>query len=166
MKLKKWPETISAGDLSAIVGVTTERLRQFATEGIIERVGRGVYRFPEVLTALYRHQRDAAARGHATDNNDRVKVARAREIELRIAQRERELIALADAEGAMRDTFGALRSELEGVAAAATRDRQIKHRIEDLIAGALTRASDRIAEFARSERAAVSVDDKADGARD
>lgn len=56
-----WPPTCSAGELSALLGLSGRRLRELAEEGVISRAA-GRYRTLEAVQAYTTHLREAATR--------------------------------------------------------------------------------------------------------
>ena len=140
MKAEKLPETVSASELAEVWAVTPERVRQLAKSGTIPVGERGRYPCKRTLLAFAVYQRGLAerARSQGSDGN-RAKLARAREIELRIAQREGELIEADAACAAMMTLAGTVRSSLDGLPARFTRDLRERDRlrkeIDDILEG-------------------------------
>lgn len=133
MKSENWPETITAKEFAAMADVTAERLGQLVSEGVFERVERGRYPFPAAVTAYFRHLRDAASRGFAANDSDRVRVARAREIEQRIARNDRDLVPKDEAIAAVDIMAGRFRSLMAGLPAQITRDHTERDRIVRIV---------------------------------
>jgi phage terminase Nu1 subunit (DNA packaging protein) len=76
--------------------------------------------------------------------------AKAREIELRNAEREHRLIEFDEAFTALDDIVGAIVSELSGLPAAATRDLVKRRQLDELVRGIRQRAANRLAAQAES----------------
>jgi hypothetical protein len=136
--------------------LTREMIRRLVAERIIERRADGGFDLDQARQAYIRHLRDRRSeRGAAEAALQR---ARAREIELRTAERARELIEFEEACAALDDIVGGIVSELAGLPAAATRDLTMRRHLVDLVHGIRQRAADRCArqvESIRSTGAAI-----------
>jgi hypothetical protein len=82
-----------------------------------------------------------------------VQAARAREIELRTAQRAGLLIETDEAFAILDDVFGMLRSDLGGLPATVTRDLEIRREIEKGVNEILNRTAKRLSLRAQALRA-------------
>lgn len=138
------PEFVGPGLLAKCLDVTATRVRQLAGEGIIPRSERGRYPFADCLVGFARYQRRLAAEPKTSDAADRVRDLRAREIELRTAEKEGKLCASAEAVAAVDEVIGVLRSELTGLPSRFTRDLGERQRLESEIDGILARAAGRL----------------------
>ena len=92
--------------------------------------------------------KDDERRSAKSAADSRVRDARALEIELRIAERSRELIPVEDALNDMAELAGMVRSELAGLPARLTRIVAERQKVETEIDGVLSRLSQRAAEKA------------------
>lgn len=121
-----WPPTCSAGELSALLGLSGRRLRELAEEGVIPRTA-GRYCTIEAVQAYAAHLREAATRrqqpapellAQAIDGRaQRARLAKlqADRVELEL---ERERGQLVDADGIARHYVGLVttaRNRLRGV---------------------------------------------------
>lgn len=125
----------------AIIMVSVERVRQLSRDGWIRKTGKG-YHLLDVVQGYIRFRDDADRRANKTAAASRVSDARAREIELRNAQREGRLIEIDDALDAVDKLVGTMRVELAGLPARVTRDLQLRRTIETAINDILQRISD------------------------
>lgn len=139
-----------------IVKLTPHRVLQLVRDGWIKKTDqRGKYVWIDVVHGYIEFLRDEGRRASKSAADSRVRDARAAEIELRVAERTKELILFADAMATVHAIYGPLRSEMSGIAARVTRDLALRRKIETEIDGALERASDRISEASAALRAGV-----------
>ena len=119
-----------AGRLLMISG---ERVRQLSKEGWIAKAGHNKFHLVDVVQGYLRFRNDADRRSTKTAADSRVRDARAREIELKNAQREGRLIEVDDAIEVVDKIVGVMLTGLSGLAARATRDLQVRRDIERAI---------------------------------
>lgn len=79
--------------------------------------------------------------------------ARTREIELRIAQRERTLVSVTEVQDCFDTVWGALRSEVDGLPARMRRNKALREEIQKILDGVLDRSAGRIRDAMRALRA-------------
>lgn len=129
---------ISAEQAAQLVELSTERLRQLVKEGFIPPPPkRGFYTLVGVVRGCLNFYRDTERRATKVAAESKVRDARAREIELRIAEREGRVIDLEDTQDVFMHMTGLLRSTLSGIPAAYTRDLAERRRLEALITHAI-----------------------------
>lgn len=132
-----------------------ERIRQLNKSGYIPIPKRGFTTIVGSVQGYIRFLKDEDRKATQTGAAERARDARAREIEQKIAERDRKLIPLEDAELAMDLLVGAVAKELDGQAARITRDMALRRLIEADVHGAKNRIADALAEgkgFARTGR--------------
>lgn len=138
---------ISMEQAARLLMLGAERVRQLIKDGWVERGPRGQVLLVSAVQGYIRFRDDADRRAQRSAADSRVRDARAREIELRISVKEGSTIPLTDAMAALDIIVGGIRSEFEGLAASVTRDREMRHRIEDRVNGALARSAQRLEQF-------------------
>jgi uncharacterized coiled-coil protein SlyX len=133
-------------DLAArLIMKSPERIRQLSRDGWIPRQGTAKeprYALVDVVQGYIRFRDDAERRATKGAAATRVSDARAREIELRNAQREGRLIELDEAIAAVEALTGMMRAQLSGLPARCTRDLQLRRTIETAINDILDRLAD------------------------
>jgi hypothetical protein len=117
--------------------LTGEMIRRLVAERIIDRRPDGSFDLDQARHAYIRHLRDRRSKRGAAESA--LQRARAREIELRTAERAHELIEFDEAAAVLDDII----SDLVGLPAAATRDLTMRRHLDDLIRGIRQRAADR-----------------------
>lgn len=145
---------ITSGEAATMLLMTVSWLNQMQNLGQLPR-GRikGVVDRDAVAQAYVRFLKgERKAKTHVAAEN-RVREARAREIEIRNAERDHRLIELTEAMAVTDEIVGMLRSEIIGLPARVTRDRQLRARLDAEILDTLNRASTRLAERGRVLRA-------------
>jgi DNA-binding transcriptional MerR regulator len=140
---------IPIGQAARLLMISEERIRQLQKHGYIPKADRrGVVQLVGAVQGYLRYLKDDERRSAKSAADSRVRDARALEIELRIAERSRDLIPLEDALADMAEFAAAIRSELAGLPARLTRIMDERHRIETEVDGVLARLSERAAEKA------------------
>ena len=138
------PARISAPQAAILVGLeSAKRITQLTDEGWITRVARGAYATRSVIAgyiAVLKGERRESTRSAA---ENRVRDARAREIEIRVAEREGELVEIAEAEAVVDEIATLLKSEMDGLGARITRDPDLKRKIDEAVNDVFERASAR-----------------------
>jgi uncharacterized coiled-coil protein SlyX len=135
-------QLITSGLAARLLMVSPERVRQLSKEGWIEKQGRDQFYLVDVVQGYIRFRNDSERRATKSAAANRVSDARAREVELRIAERERRLVELSEMIALADKLVGMFRAELSGLPARVTRDLQIRRTIETAINDILDRIAD------------------------
>jgi hypothetical protein len=138
---------------AVLLELTVQRVRQIATEGFIKIHRRGHTTISSAVRGYIRFLKDSHSKQTQAGAAERARDARAREIEQKIAERDRRLIPIEDAELAMDLLVGAVAREFDGQAARITRDMALRRVIEADVHGAKNRIAAALAEgkgFART----------------
>jgi hypothetical protein len=142
---------IPIGQAARLLMISEERIRQLVRQGHVPRSDkRGYVQLVGAVQGYLRYLKDDERRSARSAADSRVRDARALEIELRIAERSRDLIPIEDALTAMAELAGMVRSELAGLPARLTRIIDERQRIETEIDGVLSRLAERAAQKAES----------------
>lgn len=147
--------TVALDFFATIYDLHPERVRQLIKEGWIPRGPRARVDMIEGARGMDRYRLDQLARAGNKAQDTRVKDAKAREIEMRIAEKQGSLIDFGEALAICQTLFGALKSELDGLATSVTREREFRHRIEDRINGALNRVVKRLEVWSSTGRLSI-----------
>jgi len=97
---------VTPGELSNILGISTERIRQLRHRGVFDSIegARISYHFVDAVRGYLDFKRDELAEKKARlERTARVTNARAREIELRIAERMAKLMSVEDTKAIIRE---------------------------------------------------------------
>lgn len=130
-----WNRYLESGEMTltdagALIGTSDEWVRRLIAEGVIKRTPNGgVYR-DEVVRGYIGWLRDEQRKATKAAGENRVKDARAREIELRIAQIEGDLIDLSDHDAIVDEMAGLFVASLSSLPARVTRDIPLRRKIE------------------------------------
>lgn len=155
-------DLISTEVAARLLMVGVERVRQLAKAGYITIPKRGHTTIVSAVQGYIRFLKETAQKETKTAAVSRATDARAAEIELRIAERKRELIPIEDAILAMDLLVGLVNREFDGQAARITRDLTLRRQIEADVHGAKTRIADALADGKRAAQTGV-FDDAAGG---
>jgi hypothetical protein len=153
---------ITVAQASKLLMVTPQWLRQLAAKGYIPKAVKGHYPLVGAVQGYIRWLKDEERRTSKVQAESGLKAARQKEIEMRMAERARELIATEDAIAALDTLAGKVRAEFIGLPAQITRDIALRRKIEEHVHGALGR----VAEALRKTAAAVETGGDALGAAD
>jgi phage terminase Nu1 subunit (DNA packaging protein) len=113
-------------------------------DGWVHRTASGKYRLVEVVQGFLNAKAAAAKRNTRSASEDRIRDARATEIELRNAIRARELVETSAATTLVHSMCGAVRTEFGSLPARVTRDLKLPRQIEKEVNEALNRIADRL----------------------
>lgn len=139
-------DLIPLATAAKLIEVTPDRVRQLAREGYVEIPVRGQTTIVSVVRGYIRFLKDAAKKETKSAAASRVTEARAAEIELRIAERNRELIPQEDAILAMDTLVGVVNKELRGLPARFTRDLEVRRNLEAELHGSQERIAKALTE--------------------
>jgi hypothetical protein len=113
-----------------LLGIGPERIRQLSKAGYIKIHKRGMTALVPAVQGYIKYLKDENSKGTKTAAASRATDARAREIELRIAREERQLIPKEDADLALDLVVGEVNKQFTGLAARITRDVSLRRKIE------------------------------------
>jgi hypothetical protein len=158
----RWRASVATtNELASCWGLTTKRVGQLATEAGFKLVKRGYYDRNEADAAYIRFLRDQNKRNSKSETDSRVREARALDIEQRTAERARRLIRIEEAEDALTNVVGIIRTELTGMPARVSRDMATRREIEKAIDESLARVCTRLAAEIAALRTGVATSDAA-----
>lgn len=147
--MKKLPNNASAAAIGGLLGVTDRRIRQIASEAGIAAAAHNSWPVGPVVRAAI------AAAGRERENDAereakaRLMSARARDVELRTAERERQLCPTDDAVNVVLRYVGSVVAKLNSMPAQITRDLQLRQQIEAVIDGFRNEMDAELAELAK-----------------
>lgn len=154
-------DPVSASELAEIFGVTGQSVARLARDGIIPRVGRGRYPLRASLQGYMKHRLDSEVKRTATTGAaDRLREARAAEIQQRIARQDRTLITMDEALWSVDNMSGIFLTEFTQLPARITRDPRERRRIESLCDDARTRICKRLEEIIAATKTGVGIEDE------
>lgn len=121
---------ITVEQAATLLMKSKERVRQLAAQGYIQKVGRDRYPLVSVVQGYLRFRDDVARRQAESPAESSLKVARAGEIEMRMAERRGRLMERAEADFAMDILVKVLREEFCDFAASVSADPTVRARID------------------------------------
>jgi uncharacterized small protein (DUF1192 family) len=142
------PGRITLQTAAKLLMITPRHLQRLAAEGWIDKPARGQYATVSVVQGYIRWLKDQNDRISQAASKNSARDARAREIELRIAEKQGSLISVDEHLAVIDEIIGTIRSEIDGLPARLTRDRDMRRSIEEELDAVLNRASRRLAETA------------------
>jgi hypothetical protein len=133
---------ISAANAAKLLLLSPERIRQLVKAGYIPPpVSHGQYYLVGAVQGYIRFLKDEERRASKSQADTRVRDARAQEIEVRIAEKTRELIPLSEALDFSDRFIGFFIKELKSLPARCTRDLSQRRLLEDIVDDVLARGS-------------------------
>lgn len=142
---------ISVAHFAAMVDRTPRWVNQLVQDGFIPRLERGQFSLIDAVRGVMSFYEARLERTNKTAAASRATDARTREIELRIAERRRELIPVEEAKAVVMEYAQMVRAELSGLPARFTRDVAERRKLEQELDGSFGRIA------AACERAAAAV---------
>lgn len=130
-----------------LLEISTERIRQLQRSGHIDKASRGMVSLVSAVRGYVKFLKEAAAAQSKSAADSRVRDARAKEIEHRLAVANRELVSRDDATAAMDILVGIVRDELRGLPARTTREMALRRKLENQANGSLTRIAEALAKL-------------------
>ncbi|MDA9510919.1 hypothetical protein XI09_40950 [Bradyrhizobium sp. CCBAU 11386] len=130
---------VSQAQVAQHLDVSQPRVAQFVGEGVFKPLPNRKLDLDASRVAYIRWLRDETRKSTQSAASARVQDARARAIELRTAREEARLVPLDDVQAVVADILGTYRSELTGIAAAATRDLSVRAAIQQHLDDAIDR---------------------------
>lgn len=143
---------IAAGQAARLLMISDERIRQIVKLGYIPRSNKGMYPLVELIQGYIKFLKDDERRSSKSATASRMQDAKAAEIEMRIAEKRRELIPLEEADAALSFLVGKVRSEFSGLPARATRDMPLRRKLESEVNGSLNRIAQQLRTYSGTLR--------------
>ena len=143
------PTSLSTAQAAALLSLTPRRVRQLASDGVLRREGRDAWPFPAIVRDYISH----LERGDPEPSRTaKVTDARTREIELKIAKAEADLMPLSEAQEGMEIATRLFLDSLDGLPAKIGTTRRERSRIAEIVAPMRERLVERFAGIGRSLR--------------
>lgn len=141
---------IAIGQAARLLMISDERVRQLQKQGYIPRAPkRGVVPLVGAVQGYLRYLKDEERQSTKSAAASRVTDARTREIELRIAERQRDLLPQEDARAVIGEMAALVKAEFVGLPARVTRDLDLRRTLEQEVDASFARLA-ASAERARS----------------
>ncbi|TIN76765.1 hypothetical protein [Mesorhizobium sp.] len=149
------PEYVGASDLASFLKITPRQLQKLVAQGVLPKSSRGKYPFRECAQEYY--GRKAGRELELRPDSDPLRETRQREIQQRIAIRDRTLINFDEALAALETICGLFLAAISGLPAQITREHGERTRIEGICDAVRRRLSKRFAEVMEAVRAGKPV---------
>lgn len=138
--------------------LTPRHIARLVADGWIKKSADDRYTVVGCVQGYIGYLKDESRRNSQATAQSEAQKARAREIDLRIAQRERELIPLTEAMAAMDDVAAVVRAEHQGFAARFTREPALRSRLQKGMDDILERIADAVDRQAGAVKAGGDAD--------
>lgn len=123
-------ETIGLERLATLLMLSKERVRQLVKDGHIPKGQRNTYSILKAVQGYIAFLKDEERRTSKAQAESGLKASRQAEIDMRIAERRRELIETKEAGLILSGIVGIINAEMNGFAARVTRDVPLRREIE------------------------------------
>lgn len=143
-------QTITVAQAAALFNRTPRWVQMLVSAGFIKKTKRGEYSVVEVVRGAMGYYEDQLAKANKSAAASRATDARTREIELRIAERRRDLIPMEDAKAELAAVVSEVRSEIVGIGTRITRDLELRRQIDREADGILQRLAERAEQASRA----------------
>ena len=153
---------VSVEQLALVLMVTGVWVRKLCKQGYIPAPTKGKVPLIAGVQGYIKFLKDEDRRSSKSAADNRVRDARAREIELRTAREERELVPTDETVAFVQVIVGAVVSRLDGLPAQITRNLDERRRIEIIVDGIRQEVADVIAEHGERFRRGAPADDADD----
>jgi hypothetical protein len=130
--------------LASAFSITGTRVLQLSDEGWFKPLGKNRWDRDEATRGYFNFLRADDRRASKSAGEFRLRDAKARVVEMQLAERARDLIPYDEAETALETVVGMVRTEMGGVAARVTRDLVVRRAIEKAVNEALARIVDQL----------------------
>ena len=151
------PQTITVDQAATLLGRSRRWIYNLVEGGFIQKAGSGKYTVVGVVRGAMAYYEDQIKKNQKTAAASRVTDARTREIELKIAQRQGQLIDREEHEALLELVTGRYLGALGGIPAQVSRDPTERERVERIIDQERERLADYFDEVA--DNIASVVDD-------
>ena len=143
---------VSVEQLGLVLMVTGVWVRKLCRMGYIPAPVKGKVPLIAGVQGYIKSLKDEDRRSSKSAADNRVRDARAREIELRMAREEAELVPIDEAQALIQGYVGAVVSRLNGLPAQITRDINERRRIEAIVDAIREEMDEKLAELAAAYR--------------
>lgn len=144
-KTTDYSDMVPAAQAAKMIMVTPQWLRQLAAQCYIPVAEKGRYPLGAVIQGYIKFLKDDDRRSSKSATASRMQDAKTAEIEMRLAEKRRELIPVDDAQAAIDVIVGKVRAEFSGLPARATRDMTLRRVLEAETNASLNRVADAVA---------------------
>ncbi|SOC47716.1 hypothetical protein SAMN05892877_13242 [Rhizobium subbaraonis] len=144
--------TIPLAMAARLLMISEERVRQLVKMEYIPKVRKGMYPLVGVVQGYIRFLKDEERRSSKSATASRMQEAKATEIDMRIAEKRRELIPIDEAHAVIDTLVGKVRSEISAVPKRVTRDLAVRKKIESEVNGSLNRIAEAMVALATTLR--------------
>lgn len=144
--------TLTMAAIAELCGLSERRVRQIAEAAGITPEKRGQWPGPAVIQAVLDDARASRSTSPLAVAQERVAEARAREIEMRTAERRRDLIPIEDAIAAMDAVVAAYVVPLDGLPKRLFRDAEGIRKAQEIVDECRARAAANVASAAQACR--------------
>lgn len=121
---------VPAAQAAKLIMVTPQWLRQLSAQGYIPVADKGHYPLVAVVQGYVKFLKDDERRTSKSASVSRMQEAKTAEIEMRLAEKRRELMPIEDAQAAIDVIIGKVRDEFSGLPARVTRDMTLRRSLE------------------------------------
>jgi len=143
-------QTITMSQAATFLNRSVSWVQTLVSQGYITRSGHNQYSLVAIVRDALAYYEDLLQKSSKVAAASRATAARTREIELRIAERRRDLIPMEDAKAEIAAVVSEVRAEIAGLGARITRDLELRRQIDREADGILGRLAERAEQASRA----------------
>jgi len=143
-------QTITMSQAATFLNRSVSWVQTLVSQGYITRSGHNQYSLVAIVRGALAYYEDLLQKSSKVAAASRATAARTREIELRIAERRRDLIPMEDAKAEIAAVVSEVRAEIAGLGARVTRDLELRRQIDREADGILGRLAERAEQASRA----------------
>lgn len=137
---------VSTQDMAAVLGVTPRWLSKMAADGVVPQVARGKFKLGDVVQSYSVFLKQGAEKNTGSVSLDRLRDEKAKEIQLNRLRKDRALIDIEEAIGAIDEITGIFVASLNSLPAQITGVPRERQRLDGIFDTERQRLADRFAE--------------------
>ena len=153
---------LTTSQAASLLLLGAERVRQLEKEGWVEKVGRGKFLLIPLVQGYIRYLKDAERRASKSAASTRAQDLRTERAEFDLAVAKKEFLPREDMFAAADFISATVKNEMLGIPARATRDPELRAKLEEEVGNALNRIAKKIE---RATGTAVSGGDVFEGSQ-
>lgn len=149
VKKSSLPENVTGEDLAYLLDVDQRTIRNYAAAGTITKPGPNIYPLAESIRGIIAAAKKSSRNSALEKEQAALMAGKRKMIELRLAEEERRLIEMSEAEAVLDEIVGTFRAGLDSLGPRISRDPELRRKVKVETDAILQAASDKFAQLAK-----------------
>jgi len=145
------PENVTGEDLAALLDVDQRTVRNYAAAGVITKTSPNTYALAESVRGIIALAKKSSKNSALEKEQAALMAGKRKMIELRLAEEERRLIEMSEAEAVLDEIVGTFRAGLDSLAPRISRDPEMRRKIKVETDAILQAAADKFFQLAKQD---------------